>query len=68
MTDLKPSRDHRTAMIISGANVLIWMCSIVALIFLRAKGVRGAAGLFPILGGGLAVGLYQWEAIRRLKG
>ena len=67
MNDLIPAKDRRSAMIISGVNVLIWMCSIVALIILRAKGVRGAAGLFPILGGGLAVGLYQMEAIRRLN-
>lgn len=63
---MKPSSDRRTALILGGANVLIWIIAIVALAVLRAKGVRGAAGMFPILGGGLAVGLYQWEAIRRL--
>jgi hypothetical protein len=66
MTDMKPSSDRRTAMILGATNVLIWIIAIVALTILRAKGVRGAAGMFPILAGGLAVGLYQWEAIRRL--
>ena len=67
MNDLKPSSDRRTALILGGANALIWIIAIVALTILRAKGVRGAAGMFPILAVGLAVGLYQWEAIRRLK-
>ena len=66
MDDMRPSSDRRTAMITAGVNVLIWIVAIVALTILRAKGVRGAAGMFPILAGGLAVGLYQWEAIRRL--
>jgi hypothetical protein len=66
MKDASPSNDRRTAMILACANVLVWIVAIIALTTLRAKGVRGAAGLFPILGGGLAVGLYQWESVRRL--
>ena len=48
------------------ANVVIWMLTIVAMVFLMQHS-PSAKMLFPILGGGTAVGVALLSAISKLK-
>ncbi len=47
-------------------NVVIWGISIIALIFVINR-MPGAKGMFPILGGGVAVGVALLSTIQRFK-
>jgi len=48
------------------ANAVIWVLSVVALILVISDN-PGAKGLFPILGGGLAVAIALLSVVNRHK-
>lgn len=48
------------------ANVVIWIIAIIAMVFLMEQS-QNVKGLFPILGGGTAVGIALISAISKSK-
>ena len=48
------------------ANAVVWVCSIIALIFIMQNS-SSEKGLFPILGGGLAVGLMLISIVQKQR-
>lgn len=61
------SKDTRkSAYILAMVNVVIWAIAMVAMVFLM-QDAPSAKGLFPILGGGVAVGILLISTISRLE-
>ena len=48
------------------ANAVVWVCSIIALIIVMQNS-SSEKGLFPILGGGLAVGLMLVSILQKQR-
>ena len=57
------SRMLRTGVI---ANAIVWMCSIIALIFIMQNS-SSEKGLLPILAGGLAVAVMLVSIVQKLR-
>ena len=61
------SNDNKKAIyILAMVNVAIWAIAMIAMVFLIQDAPR-AKGLFPILGGGIAVGILLISTISRSR-
>jgi len=56
----------KSMLTLARVNVGIWGISIIALIFVINR-TPGAKGMFPILGGGMAIGVALLSTIQRFK-
>jgi hypothetical protein len=68
MNDTGPERTKlaRSARILAMINVVIWGLAIVAMVVVMERG-SSARGLFPILAGGVAVGISLISTVARLR-
>jgi hypothetical protein len=60
------SKKQKSAYTLAMVNVGIWAIAMIAMVFLM-QDYPGAKGLFPILGGGIAVGISLISAISGLE-
>jgi hypothetical protein len=58
--------DERAVRVLGMVNVGIWAISIVSLVFLMQR-APSAKGMFPILGGGAAIGVALLSALPRSR-
>ena len=60
------SKNKKATYILAMVNVGIWAIAMIAMVFL-IQDSPSAKGLFPILGGGIAVGILLISTISRLE-
>lgn len=60
------SANKKAASVLAMVNVVIWAIAIIAMVFL-IQDTPSAKGLFPILGGGVAVGISLISTISKLE-
>ncbi|MEN8154411.1 MAG: hypothetical protein ABFR75_10355 [Acidobacteriota bacterium] len=60
------SKILNSLLILSYSNVIIWVISMIAMIFLM-RDFPGVKKLYPILGGGVAVGILILSIASRIK-
>jgi hypothetical protein len=63
--DQNNSRLTRSLTILTAVNLGIWAIALIALVFMLEKG-SSPRGMYPILAGGVAVGIQQLAVARRL--
>ena len=60
------NENKKTTYILAMVNVAIWAIAMIAMVFL-IQDSPAAKGLFPILGGGVAVGILLLSTISRFE-
>ena len=65
-TDPKPSPQKRALYSLAMANAGIWAIAMIALVVLL-QGNGNTRGLYPIIGGGMAVGIALIASIAKLE-
>lgn len=64
--DKANNKEARSLLILSYVNVIIWACAMIAMVFLM-KDYPGVKKMYPILGGGMAVGIYILSVVARIR-
>ena len=62
--EMRSDSKLRALRIAALANAVVWICSIIALIIIMQKD-SSVKGLFPILAGGLGVGMVLFSIVQK---
>lgn len=64
--DKEKSKSLQSLLLLSYANVIVWAVAMIAMVFLM-KDFPGIKKLYPILGGGIAVGVSILSVASKIK-
>ena len=62
--EMRSDSKLRVLRIAASANAVVWICSIIALIIIM-QNASSEKGLFPILAGGLGVGMVFFSIVQK---